>query len=65
MMVPGIPKEIQVRLFEPSFSTKTDGTGLGLAIVKQTVNDLNGEIMLTSGIEKGTTVTIRLPLLTT
>ncbi|HMD14136.1 MAG TPA: ATP-binding protein, partial [Bacteroidota bacterium] len=58
---PGIPKEIQARLFEPSFSTKTDGTGLGLAIVKQTVRDLNGEISLVSEIGKGTTVTMTLP----
>jgi len=59
---PGIPKEIQARLFEPAFSTKTDGTGLGLAIVKQTVKDLNGEISLVSEIGKGTTVTMILPI---
>ena len=59
---PGIPKEIQARLFEPAFSTKTEGTGLGLAIVKQTVKDLNGEISLVSEIGKGTTVTMILPI---
>ncbi len=59
---PGIPKEIQARLFEPAFSTKTEGTGLGLAIVRQTVKDLNGEISLVSEIGKGTTVTMILPI---
>ena len=59
---PGIPKEIQSRLFEPAFSTKTDGTGLGLAIVKQTVKDLNGEISVVSETGKGTTVTMILSI---
>ena len=30
---PGIPKNIQNRIFEPLFSTKDDGFGLGLSFV--------------------------------
>lgn len=42
---PGIPREIQSRLFE-SFAThgKEGGTGLGLAIVRQIVDDHHGNI---------------------
>ena len=59
---PGIPSERQHRLFEPNFSTKTDGMGLGLAIVKKIIDDLGGSISIDSTVGKGTTVTIRLPL---
>jgi two-component system, NtrC family, sensor histidine kinase HydH len=29
----GIPPELQARIFEPLFTTKSKGTGLGLAVV--------------------------------
>ena len=59
---PGIPPEIQSRLFEPNFSTKTDGMGLGLAIVKKIIDDLGGNISIASAPGSGTTVTIHLPV---
>jgi signal transduction histidine kinase len=59
---PGIPAEIQNRLFEPNFSTKTDGMGLGLAIVKKIIDDLGGSITLESSVGSGTSVLILLPL---
>jgi signal transduction histidine kinase len=58
---PGIPPDIQQKVFEPNFSTKTDGAGLGLAIARRIIEDLDGTIELTSEIGKGTTFTIRLP----
>lgn len=58
---PGIPPNIQQKVFEPNFSTKTDGTGLGLAISRRIIEDLNGTIELTSEVGKGTTFTITLP----
>ena len=62
----GIPPEDQQRLFErfyraPGASTRP-GTGLGLAIVKAIVDAHGGEIGLRSAPERGTTVTIELPL---
>ena len=60
---PGIPKEIEGRLFD-LFATagKEDGTGLGLAIVKKIVDDHGGEINYLSESNKGTTFNVSLPL---
>jgi nitrogen fixation/metabolism regulation signal transduction histidine kinase len=59
---PGIPAEIQPRLFEPYFSTKSGGTGLGLAICKRSITQMGGEIAIDSEEGVGTTVTVRLPV---
>lgn len=58
---PGIPKEIEGRLFE-SFVTvgKKEGTGLGLAIVKKIVDEHNGSIELQTS-PQGTTFRLLLP----
>jgi signal transduction histidine kinase len=45
---PGIPKELQERLFQPFFTTKPDGTGLGLAITKRILTAHKGNIQVTS-----------------
>ncbi len=47
---PGIPEEIQRRIFDPFFSTKEvgKGTGLGLDIVRRLVQRHDGEIELDS-----------------
>ncbi len=58
---PGVPPDIQEKLFLPHFSTKKDGMGLGLAIVRKIVDDHGGEIMVDKGEIKGTIFTLRLP----
>jgi signal transduction histidine kinase len=58
---PGIPLELQRRVFEPNFSTKTDGMGLGLAMARKVIEDLNGTISLESDPGKGTSVILTLP----
>jgi len=60
---PGVPPEMQSKLFVPHFSTKKDGMGLGLAIVKKTIDAHGGDIAVdTNPPESGTTFTIRLPV---
>ena len=54
----GIPEDARDHIFEPSFTTKSAGTGLGLPIVKRLVDDLGGEIEITSEVGKGTRVVI-------
>jgi len=58
---PGIPSEIEGRLFQ-SFVTagKQGGTGLGLAIVKKIVDEHGGSIEVSSS-SRGAEFTLRLP----
>jgi two-component system NtrC family sensor kinase len=60
----GIPKEYQARVFEPFFTTKPGGrgTGLGLSITHNIVQNMGGTITLESEKGKGTTFTVRLPI---
>ncbi len=58
---PGVPTEVQDRLFRPFVTTKAQGTGLGLPICKKIVEAHGGSIAITSRPGKGTTVTIKLP----
>jgi signal transduction histidine kinase len=62
---PGIPPEIQTRIFETFFTTKPvgKGTGLGLAITNQIVVEKHGgELNLHSQPGEGTTFEVWLPL---
>ena len=45
---PGVPEDVQDRIFEPYFSTKPDGVGLGLAIVGETAAEYDGTLELVS-----------------
>ncbi len=62
----GIPLKDQALLFQSFYRGsnvgKIKGTGLGLAIVKKSVDIHQGEIHLESQPDKGTTVTVTLPL---
>lgn len=61
---PGIPSEIQDKIFEPFFSTKKDktGVGLGLAVVYGIVQRHKGKIWLECDKDQGTTFFIELPV---
>ena len=56
---PGIPAEIQEKIFRPNFTTKSNGNGLGLAISKHIVEGSGGRITFATS-EKGTTFFIYL-----
>ncbi|MCK4508991.1 MAG: cache domain-containing protein, partial [Desulfuromonadales bacterium] len=58
----GIDEDDLERIFEPFYTTKDRGTGLGLAITRQIIEQHHGSIQMTSRLNQGTTVTIRLPL---
>lgn len=63
----GIPGEDQKRIFERFYrvekgrSRDLGGTGLGLSIARQIIEAHNGEILLNSDFNIGTTVEIRIP----
>jgi len=55
----GIPEEIQDKIFDANFTTKSTGMGVGLSMVKKIVEDYKGEIWFESIPETGTTFYIR------
>lgn len=57
-----IPQDVLPKLTQPFFSTKSSGTGLGLAIVKRIIEAHNGELLIQSTAELGTTISIKLPI---
>jgi two-component system NtrC family sensor kinase len=60
---PGIPEELQSRVFEPFFSTKSHGrsTGLGLAVVYGIAQRHGGNITLSSTPGQGATFRLAVP----
>jgi two-component system NtrC family sensor kinase len=65
----GIPEEIRDKIFEPFVTTKgalggsqTPGTGLGLSVSYGIVQEHGGTITVESAIGRGTTMTVRLPI---
>ncbi|HKY21284.1 MAG TPA: sensor histidine kinase [Vicinamibacterales bacterium] len=57
----GIPAERLGAIFDDFVTTKKRGLGLGLAITKRIVEQLDGTIVVTSEIGKGTTFTMQFP----
>jgi two-component system sensor histidine kinase FlrB len=57
----GIEQEIQDRLFEPFFTTRTEGTGLGLAIVRGVTQSMGGTVKVKSVPGSGSEFTLNLP----
>jgi PAS domain S-box-containing protein len=63
---PGMSPETLARIFTPFFTTKPpgEGTGLGLTICYAIISRHKGRIEVSSELGKGTTFTVRLPMLT-
>ena len=62
----GMSPEVLEKAIDPFFSTKPlgKGTGLGLSMVHGLAVQLGGALRLTSGVGKGTTATLILPIAT-
>jgi CheY-like chemotaxis protein len=62
----GIPPEVQPKIFDPFFSTKTSdkkrGSGLGLSVVDSIVKDHNGYLDFQSSPGKGTSFHLYFPI---
>ncbi len=58
---PGIPEDLQDKVFEPFFTTRPGGTGLGLAIVARRAEEIGGGVECRSPVDggKGTRFTVR------
>lgn len=58
---PGIPDDVQPRLFDAFYTTRPQGTGLGLSVVKAVVAAHNGEVTVNTS-ELGSSFAIQLPV---
>lgn len=58
---PGIPADVQDRVFTPFFTTKARGTGLGLATVRRISEAHGGDISIARTSAAGTTMRLTLP----
>jgi signal transduction histidine kinase len=59
---PGIPPEVQDRIFVPFFTTKKTGTGIGLPIAQKIVHAHGGVLDMESEVGKGTEFIIKIPM---
>jgi two-component system sensor histidine kinase ChvG len=59
---PGVPVDVQPRLFQRFFTTDVDqGTGLGLAIVKSVADAHGGRVFLDANVDRGARFVLELP----
>jgi signal transduction histidine kinase len=56
---PGIPPDVQERIFVPFFTTKEDGSGIGLSLSRQIMRLHGGTLAVRSSAEAGTVFTLR------
>ncbi|MCK6600435.1 MAG: ATP-binding protein [Bacteroidetes bacterium] len=59
----GIPSNLIKQVLEPNFSTKTDGMGLGLSICRKVIQDMRGDLQLSSQEGEWTRAEILLPVI--
>jgi two-component system sensor histidine kinase DctS len=59
---PGIPAEVQEKLFTPFFSTKAEGMGIGLNICRSIIEFHHGRLWVEDNPDGGTLFVITLPI---
>jgi CheY-like chemotaxis protein/two-component sensor histidine kinase len=57
----GMSRDVQRKIFDPYFTTKSTGHGLGLAVVQRIIHGLGGTIRIESELGRGTTFRVLLP----
>lgn len=58
---PGVPEDLQERLFKPFATLKRGGTGLGLTVSRSIARKHGGDLVMVPGQGEGTRFEIRLP----
>ncbi|MDR2800216.1 MAG: PAS domain S-box protein [Desulfovibrio sp.] len=58
----GIDPSIMDRIFSPFFSTKSSGAGLGLALARKVIEEMGGDLSISSRPGQGTRVIVSMPL---
>ena len=61
----GIAPDKLDQVFKPFFTTREGGTGLGLAICARIIKEHKGELTCDSEVGRGTTFTVRIPIVRT
>ncbi|SDH52343.1 two-component system, sensor histidine kinase FlrB [Vibrio xiamenensis] len=59
---PGVPPELQSKIMEPFFTTRSQGTGLGLAVVQMVCRAHDGRLELYSEPGEGACFTVCIPV---
>ena len=59
---PGIAPDIQDKIFDPYFTTKSDGTGIGLSICHRIVTDHGGSLTVSDSALGGAEFRIKIPI---
>jgi signal transduction histidine kinase len=59
---PGLSTEVQQRIFEPFYSTKSHGLGMGLAIVRSIVERHGGQVCAENHDTRGAVFRVHLPV---
>ncbi|MBW1940473.1 MAG: GHKL domain-containing protein, partial [Deltaproteobacteria bacterium] len=59
---PGVPPDIQNKIFEPFYTTKNDGSGIGLSISRRIISDHSGFLNVSQSKWGGAEFTIKLPI---
>ena len=57
----GIPEEVQPKVFQPNFTTKSSGMGLGLAMCKDIIEAAGGRLYFETRQDEGTNFFLELP----
>jgi signal transduction histidine kinase len=56
---PGIPEDVQEKIFVPFFTTKEDGSGIGLSLSRQIMRLHGGSLSVRSEEGEGAVFTLR------